>query len=332
MPENLSPETAERIRALCGQISVARTIDEEIRQELYSHMEDKFLGYLRGEEKITEEEAFILVREHFGKPEQIRALLEEVYREEDTVGFFRKLGAIFLVTFLTTSLLKFCLDFLIWSISPKFWQSVKLLNYLKIESMLAFDLEFFSSFSLFVFILYRWWKGIKNGRELWFVKLNPWIYMILTFSLTLILPVILVKLLPRGYQYPAYTIPGKGVHFEFLLSYILICLAWIWWFNEPVKRIRHIVIGFISWFYFSFLGEHYIGAIMLAVRNHQENIPHYILRETFQYLNIFHLFSINVFFEQYDFIACGLAAVGFYALYAAGLNGRKKTKTGVIRS
>ena len=53
MPDNLSPETSEKLRALCRKISIANNIDEEIREELYSHMEDKFLGYLSGEEKIT---------------------------------------------------------------------------------------------------------------------------------------------------------------------------------------------------------------------------------------------------------------------------------------
>ena len=94
MPEYISPETVERIRALCRQISVAHNLDDEIQRELFSHMEDKLLGYLSGEEKVTEEDAFILMREHFGKPEVIKSMLNETHGMQATVSLMRRLGAI----------------------------------------------------------------------------------------------------------------------------------------------------------------------------------------------------------------------------------------------
>jgi hypothetical protein len=79
MSKNLSPETAGRIRDLCRKISVAHDLDDEIQRELYSHLEDKLLGYLRGEEKITEDDALILVKEHFGEFASLKGLLREVH-------------------------------------------------------------------------------------------------------------------------------------------------------------------------------------------------------------------------------------------------------------
>lgn len=79
MAEDLSHETAEKIRALCSRISVANSLDQEIQEELYSHLEEKLLAYLSGKEKITEDDAFILVREHFGDPVILKELLKEVH-------------------------------------------------------------------------------------------------------------------------------------------------------------------------------------------------------------------------------------------------------------
>jgi hypothetical protein len=80
MSENLSSEITKRIRSLCGRISVANSLDEEIQEELYSHLEEKILAYLSGREKVTEEDAFILVREHFGDPENLKGLLKKVHK------------------------------------------------------------------------------------------------------------------------------------------------------------------------------------------------------------------------------------------------------------
>lgn len=80
MPEEtISTEGQESILAFCRKISVTYDLDEEIQEELYGHIEDKLLGYLSGEEKLTEGDAFVLVCEHFGDSDSIRELLNEVH-------------------------------------------------------------------------------------------------------------------------------------------------------------------------------------------------------------------------------------------------------------
>jgi len=79
MSDSLNQKTAEKIRTLCSRISVANNLDQEIQEELYSHLEEKLLAYLCGKEKITEDDAFILVREHFGDPANLKGLLKEVH-------------------------------------------------------------------------------------------------------------------------------------------------------------------------------------------------------------------------------------------------------------
>ena len=87
MDDNLSPEMVERLRELCRKITVAHNIDEEIQRELCSHMEDKLRAYLSGEEKLTEADALILVREHFGDADNLKRLLRNVHAPERCIAY-----------------------------------------------------------------------------------------------------------------------------------------------------------------------------------------------------------------------------------------------------
>ena len=62
MSDTIAEPIREKLEGLCRTISVARELDGEIRRELYAHMEDKFLAYVRGEIPLSDEDAFILVR------------------------------------------------------------------------------------------------------------------------------------------------------------------------------------------------------------------------------------------------------------------------------
>lgn len=79
MTHSISPRIQEEIYFLCSQISITNSLDPEVAEELKGHMEDKLLAYMDGEEQLTEQDAFILVREHFGDPMVIEGLLQEVH-------------------------------------------------------------------------------------------------------------------------------------------------------------------------------------------------------------------------------------------------------------
>jgi hypothetical protein len=87
MSDPLTPDTAEKLRTLSERITVACELDAEIREELYSHLEDKLLAYLSGEEKLTESDAFILVREHFGNADNLKRLLKKVHAPERCIAY-----------------------------------------------------------------------------------------------------------------------------------------------------------------------------------------------------------------------------------------------------
>src|SRR4051794_26230096 len=66
MAEQSTDASLLKIRALCRELASKHRLDDATRDELSAHMEDKLLGYLSGEVKITEADALHLVSVHFG--------------------------------------------------------------------------------------------------------------------------------------------------------------------------------------------------------------------------------------------------------------------------
>ncbi|HEY8747047.1 MAG TPA: hypothetical protein VIM11_03665 [Tepidisphaeraceae bacterium] len=64
-------DAVRKIRDLCQELADRHGLDRELRDEMCGHLEDKLAGYLRGDVRISEDDALLLVRAHFGNAEQI---------------------------------------------------------------------------------------------------------------------------------------------------------------------------------------------------------------------------------------------------------------------
>ena len=62
MSESLSREVQNRIEKFVKTLSVNAELNREFRKELHGHFEDQMLAYLSGNEPVTEDDAFILVK------------------------------------------------------------------------------------------------------------------------------------------------------------------------------------------------------------------------------------------------------------------------------
>src|SRR5690348_11709889 len=71
MPDEKVDEAVGKIRSLCKELAEKRGLSDEVREELCGHMEDKLVGYLKGEERVSVEDALVLVRAHFGDADQV---------------------------------------------------------------------------------------------------------------------------------------------------------------------------------------------------------------------------------------------------------------------
>ncbi len=75
----LNDDTQQEARDLARKITVAHDLDPEIQEELYGHIEDKLLAYKSGEERVSDEDAFILVREHFGDVKVLKNMFQDTH-------------------------------------------------------------------------------------------------------------------------------------------------------------------------------------------------------------------------------------------------------------
>ena len=71
MHDEAMEKAAAEIRGLCAELAERRGLKAEVKEELCGHMEDKLMGYLKGEERVSVEDALVLVRAHFGDVERV---------------------------------------------------------------------------------------------------------------------------------------------------------------------------------------------------------------------------------------------------------------------
>ncbi len=239
-----SNETREKISVLCKKISVAHNLDEEIRKELFTHMEDKLLAYLKGDEKLTEDDAFILMSEHFGDPVVIKDLYQEVEAVATRMSLARKIGAVLIATTgygITTRIL---LNIAIYS---------NLVNIRIVFMSEPFHLffillfKFILSTTLLSGILVIWWRKMKKGHILWFQNINPLAFFTISVTFLVIykfhpLQIFADRAFTQMYNSNPFLIHMLVLYYSYIAINIVICLLWC---NIPhlliilIKNISH---------------------------------------------------------------------------------------------
>ena len=98
MADRLSPKTEAALRELAREIGQARGLGEDAQEELFGHLEDKTLGYLSGEDGISEADAVLLTREHFGDAGQLANALSDTGPARVSIGIAQRLLMVTAVT------------------------------------------------------------------------------------------------------------------------------------------------------------------------------------------------------------------------------------------
>lgn len=246
MDKTPSSEMQERLRALCRQITVAEEIDPEIQEELMSHVEDRFNGYLHGKDPVTEEDAFLLVREHFGNPAVVKELLQHTHMQEATVSLGRRLAAIAMVglgcyavgrivnVFSAAALL--ALSNRVTASQP-YVGLVWALHYLALQSLLV-------AFTWFIVV--RWQRRVARGERPWFIRWTPSrIWQCLAGALLLFCLVPSIGISTGNFGTSG---PTAGVFVALsVIAIIVQSVAWLWWCDRPPRTKRNLSYATIAW-------------------------------------------------------------------------------------
>ncbi|MFP6580919.1 MAG: hypothetical protein VCD00_00015 [Candidatus Hydrogenedentota bacterium] len=262
--ERIGSEIEKQARELCSQISVAHDLDSEIQEELYTHVEDKLLGYLSGEVPVTEEDALILVREHFGDPLTIKSLLQDVHVEEVTISQARRRTAAVIVT-------------LAWGlVGALLMNAVTVgLHYYRFKTMTAMETaratnsmsellgihEYNAFFAVSLFLLlsaitalgpwiffYRWKQTDERLRERWFYRWSVKRLVLLVIAL------LAIRMLTPSFA-PTWISVDSKVAIIILVGMSLFlyagqCLAWIWWCDSAPRTKRNTLNTGLLWLVF----------------------------------------------------------------------------------
>lgn len=264
MRYKLSPQITGEINSFLRQISVAHGFDEEIREELHCHIEDKLIGYVKGNIKITEEEAWILVKEHFGNPAVLKNLYLEVEAKAMYMSFFRRIGAAFVVCMWLMFIAPPLLNALFTIISNTFLLNNPLNYFTTIIYCAGLSVPVVLPVILMFYIFFYWRKKMNNNEATWFetIKGKNFIKLIIvSFIVTITVKMLFenenFRLIPWHKVTFADSVIENffnfyGVKYIYIYLYGIIpplvsCLAWLWWCDNPPKRFLMVFYGFITW-------------------------------------------------------------------------------------
>lgn len=282
MPESLTSETALKLDDASRSLARKHRLDESARAELRARMESKLLAYLSSAEKLTENDAFVLVREHFGDPEVIGGMLMKVHRTEAMASLVRKIAAVLVLT-LAAGLAGYCLE-LIFRIGclAAFGSAGMFIPWKENAGL-------YCGAALFAVVLVYWRKRMNNGDKLWFQTAGPLAVVLIIAAFlcldTLIpflvcldpthllnIPPSMLPDLPHGraiseghhqnpywvVQYifkPAHstTLGSKFSSFLVLAYIVFQCALWLWWCDTPPRNSHVLFITAGAWALYSFI-------------------------------------------------------------------------------
>ncbi len=246
MVDEMGPDTKEKMRALCKKISVAHNLDGEIQEELYGHMEDKLIGYLHGEETLAEEDAFILVREHFGDPSALKGLLQDVHAFEAHVSLARRLAAAIICT---GGVGAACL-YLMVSISNIRTAPRGFEFYIASASFISVV-----SIVLPWLLLLYWQRRLDAGDNPWFLTWRP-VYFVGAIATLLVVTLLAspISLFPEDVT----TFPSGilGLIYPIIFVFpVLNCMVWLWWCDRPPRKVRAVGTAAVVWAVWGWCGS-----------------------------------------------------------------------------
>ncbi len=226
MDKQVDAEIRKELDALCKKVSVAHKLDLVIQEELHGHMEDKLEAYLNGEEKLSERDAFILVREHFGDPAALKGLLRDVHAYEANVSLARRLAAAYIVMAGVSTAYVYLTGFFF-----QLWPAARGLSGIAVFITVTAVLPWL--------LLLRWQHRLYAGHTPWFLTWDPG-YLISCAAILFMLQIL--RGIPEpGIDGPVQAIILAPVIQKLIMGVILAnpvfqCMVWIWWCDRPPRK------------------------------------------------------------------------------------------------
>lgn len=251
MDKPLSSETLSQIRALCESIAQRDQLGEGVQEELRGHIEDKVIAYLEGREALTERDAVILAREHFGSASVVKAHLQSTHLHTVIIDIARRTAVITCVTYLVqmTAVVLLRVAFIGNPFVP--YRDGINAHPINMDAMVLTSA--ISVVSVAVVMLA--FKGLQRISARMRLDAVP-TWLLITSALV---SVILCLSLPTWWRYET-TIPigavyitaytRSGVFALFVLHFAIAlfsCFTWVWWVDQWPRTLFTLIAGGVAW-------------------------------------------------------------------------------------
>ena len=259
----LNDDTQQKARDLARKITVAHDLDPEIQEELYGHIEDKLLAYKRGEERILDEDAFILVREHFGDAKVIRGLMQDVHADAVEASLARRLLALaiatsgfYVISGVTSAIIRETAARTLISDGAQ----ISLLKWWLVSN---WDIPIL--FLGLCYLLYRWKHSTQTSGVPWYCRWSISRMVSATLLLGAMRWAMPYVAGPNGNLVAVSPYEPIVIGFGNNVPLIGLCALWLWWSEAGTFRFRHVMVINVVWAMLTVLLEWYPAKLLVML-------------------------------------------------------------------
>ncbi len=255
-PAPLSPEIQACIHKFAREISAGTHLEQEFEEELAGHVEDKIRGYLSGADPITEDDALLLARRHFGNPQVVRTLLQETHAgldiREVRSALAQRVAAAISAMFLSAALAQILQQAWLQAIDYQLALTESPGSFLRTRLVILFLFHLVLSLvgpAVMYFLLRRKRNSpATRTRSMSQLRLRALTSMLIFVTVTVGMRII--------YFYPFSSRGGVTIPYYYyslaivwlqLLTPALSALVWVWWCDRKPFRLASVVFALLGW-------------------------------------------------------------------------------------
>jgi hypothetical protein len=291
---------------------------------LQDHFEDKMIAYLTCSEKLQEQDAFLLVREHFGDPAALKSMFQTVHVKEAGVTLGRRICAVFAATVflwtLTQAMMAVCEALL------RTWRPAAGMEWVITLTSNAYKFTIVALIPVALYlVLRRWNRRLEMGAPVWFTQMSvPSLLRVLAGL------ILFERLVPSVMWATGGPSPGGLSHpvamlliAPAMLIYAAQVVVWMWWVDRAPRTKTALIAALACWCGMTFLaidhmsilpglgiiitdtkGASDFGYLALTLISDSATHTNYILQ-----LDMPRLFSLGMLYSRGTILLVNLAAV-----------------------
>jgi len=248
MDNTLSPEMQQQIRSYCDTVCAMHGLDD-VREELQDHFEDKMIAYLTCSEKLQEQDAFLLVREHFGDPAALKSMFQTVHVKEAGVTLGRRICAVFAVTLFLSAIARAMIP--VTGVLIRMGQSPAGMKWLITLISVAYGTLIVALIPVALYlILRRWNRRLAMDAPVWFTRMP-----VPSLLRVLVALILFERLVPSVNWATRSPIATDGVAFPAAMLIMIPTLlafaaqggVWMWWVDRAPRTKTALIAALACW-------------------------------------------------------------------------------------